>query len=51
MSAFYLLVIASISVAAAFLVAFIWSVRNDQFEDRQGSAMRILHEDQLKTNK
>lgn len=48
-----MLVIASIIVAGAFLVAFIWSVRSNQFEDRQGSAMRMLHDDEIKqsTNK
>ena len=44
MSALYLLVLASIGVAAFFLAAFIWSVRSNQFEDQEGSAMRMLHE-------
>jgi len=44
MSVLFILIIASISVAGGFLAAFIWSVRNDQFEDRQGSAMRMLHD-------
>lgn len=53
MSAFYVLVIASIAVAGAFLGAFIWSVRSDQFEDKEGSAMRMLYDDEVKqsTNK
>lgn len=46
MSALFILVIASIIVAGVFLVAFIWSVRNNQFEDQQGSAMRILHDNE-----
>lgn len=48
MSALYLLVIASIAVASVFLGAFIWSVRSDQYEDREGSAMRMLYDDELK---
>lgn len=44
MSALYLLVLASIAVAAVFLVAFIWSVRSNQYEDQKGSAMRMLYD-------
>ena len=51
MSALYLLVIASIMVAFVFLIAFIWSVRSNQFEDQQGSAMRILHDNEVKQSK
>lgn len=47
MSALYLLVLASIAVAAFFLLAFIWSVRSNQFEDQQGSAMRMLHDNEI----
>jgi cbb3-type cytochrome oxidase maturation protein len=47
MSALYMLVIASIVVAAAFLAAFIWSVRTNQFEDQQGAAMRMLYENEI----
>ncbi|HEY9178372.1 MAG TPA: cbb3-type cytochrome oxidase assembly protein CcoS [Flavipsychrobacter sp.] len=46
MSALYLLVLASIAVAAFFLFAFIWSVRSNQFEDQEGSAMRMLHDNE-----
>ncbi len=48
MSALYLLVIISISVAALFLGGFIWSVKNNQYEDQQGAAMRMLYEDEIK---
>jgi cbb3-type cytochrome oxidase maturation protein len=44
MSAFYLLVLASIAVAVTFLFAFIWSVRSNQYEDRKGAAMRMLYD-------
>lgn len=49
MSALYVLVLASITVAAFFLLAFIWSVRSNQYEDKQGAAMRMLHDDEVNT--
>lgn len=45
MSALFILVIASILVAAVFLGAFIWSVRTNQFSDQKGAAMRMLFDD------
>jgi cbb3-type cytochrome oxidase maturation protein len=45
MSVIIVLLIASISVAALFLVAFIWGVRSGQFEDDYSPASRILFED------
>lgn len=42
MSAIIILLIASISVAALFLGAFIWSVRNGQFDDDFSPPQRIL---------
>ena len=48
MSALFLLVIASIIVAGVFLGAFIWSVRSNQFDDQQGSAMRMLYDNDSK---
>ncbi len=47
MSALFLLVIASVCVAGLFLGGFIWSVRNHQFEDQKGAAMRILLDDEI----
>lgn len=47
MSALYILVLVSIVVAAFFLIAFIWSVRSNQYEDRQGAAMRMLQDDEI----
>jgi cbb3-type cytochrome oxidase maturation protein len=41
-----LLLIASLSVSVIFLLAFIWSVRNKQFDDEYSSSMRILFDDQ-----
>ena len=45
MSALYVLVIVSICVAGLFLAAFLWCVNNNQYEDQEGSAMRILYDD------
>lgn len=45
MSVIILLLGASLAVAATFLAAFIWSVRNGQFEDDYSPAHRILFED------
>ncbi|HTN47624.1 MAG TPA: cbb3-type cytochrome oxidase assembly protein CcoS [Flavipsychrobacter sp.] len=45
MSALFILVLASISVAAVFLGAFIWSVRDNQFNDQKGAAIRMLFDD------
>jgi cbb3-type cytochrome oxidase maturation protein len=45
-SVLILLLIASLSVSVIFLVAFIWSTRNKQFDDQFSSSMRILFEDQ-----
>jgi cbb3-type cytochrome oxidase maturation protein len=44
MSAIVILLIASISVAAIFLAAFIWSVRNGQFDDEFSPPQRMLFE-------
>jgi len=45
MNVIIVLLIASISVAAVFLAAFIWAVRSGQFEDDYSPASRILFED------
>ncbi len=45
MSVIIVLLIASISVASLFLAAFIWSVRNGQYDDEIAPAVRILFDD------
>ncbi len=40
------LILASLSVATTFLLAFWWAVRNGQFDDTYTPSMRILFEDQ-----
>lgn len=44
MSVLYILILASLAVAGGFLVAFLWSVKNNQYEDQEGAAMRMLHD-------
>jgi cbb3-type cytochrome oxidase maturation protein len=45
MSVILILLIASISVAAVFLFAFLWGVKSGQFEDDYSPASRILFDD------
>lgn len=47
MSALYVLVIVSICVAGLFLGAFIWCVKNNQYEDKEGASMRMLYDDDI----
>jgi cbb3-type cytochrome oxidase maturation protein len=42
MSVIILLLIVSICIAGGFLVAFMWSVRDGQFDDDYSPARRIL---------
>ena len=42
MSVILILILASLTVAVAFLISFIWAVRNGQYEDTCTPAMRIL---------
>ena len=46
MSVILILILASLAVAVAFLVGFIWAVKAGQFEDTCTPAMRILSEDE-----
>jgi cbb3-type cytochrome oxidase maturation protein len=48
MSAIVILLIASISVAALFLAAFIWSVKKGQFDDDFSPPRRILFDEPAK---
>jgi cbb3-type cytochrome oxidase maturation protein len=42
MSVIILLILASLTVAVAFLGGFIWAVRNGQYDDTSTPALRIL---------
>lgn len=48
MSALFVLVSLSLVVAGSFLGAFIWSVRDNQYEDNKGAALRMLHDSEQK---
>jgi cbb3-type cytochrome oxidase maturation protein len=45
MSVIPVLIIASIVVAGGFLAAFIWAVRNGQFDDTYSPGVRILFDE------
>ena len=45
MSVIIILLIASITVAALFLIAFLWSVKSGQYEDEESPPIRMLFED------
>jgi cbb3-type cytochrome oxidase maturation protein len=51
MSVIVILLIASISVAALFLGAFIWNIKSGQYDDEYGSSVRILFDDTTKETK
>lgn len=46
MNIFYLLIGVSLFVALIFLGAFIWAVRNGQFDDNETPSMRVLFDDE-----
>lgn len=46
MSALFILVIASILVAGGFLGAFLWSVRDGQYDDQLGASWRSIYDDE-----
>lgn len=45
MSVIILLIIFSVIVATAFLIAFIWAVRSGQFDDTKSPSVRMLFDD------
>ena len=45
MIALFCLIIISIALGATGLVAFIWCLKNDQYDDINGAAQRILFQD------
>jgi len=46
MSVIIVLLLASLSIALIFLGAFLWSVRNRQYDDDYSPPRRILFDDQ-----
>lgn len=47
MSVLFILIIVSLAVAIFFLVLFIWSVQNGQYEDEYTPSIRMLMDDDL----
>jgi cbb3-type cytochrome oxidase maturation protein len=45
LSVMIILLLASIAVATGFLVAFIWSVKNGQYDDEESPPLRMLFDD------
>ena len=45
MSAIIIMLIGSLLIAGGFLIAFLWSVRDGQFDDDYSPAHRILFDD------
>ncbi|MFM7858819.1 MAG: cbb3-type cytochrome oxidase assembly protein CcoS [Flammeovirgaceae bacterium] len=48
MNIIIVLICISLSVAVIFLLAFLWSMRNGQFDDTYGPSVRMLFEDKKK---
>lgn len=42
MSAFFIMIGASLLIAVGFLIAFIWSVKSNQYEDDYTPSVRML---------
>lgn len=52
MEALFILIVASVIVAVGFLIAFIWNVKDGQFDDDYTPSVRILFDDEvIKENK
>jgi len=45
-----ILIAASLLVAASFLIAFLWAVRNGQYKDTYTPSVRILFDDEKKSS-
>jgi cbb3-type cytochrome oxidase maturation protein len=48
MGAFYIMISASLLLAVGFLLAFIWSVKSNQYEDDYTPSIRILFDNTKK---
>lgn len=46
MSVMYMLIAFSLILAAMFLLAFIWAMRDGQYEDKYTPSVRILFDDE-----
>lgn len=50
MSVLFMTIAISFIIALVFLFSFIWSVKNGQFEDTDGPAVRMLFDDKKTTH-
>ena len=50
MSVIFILMVSSLILATAFLIAFLWSVKSGQWDDKYTPSVRILFDEQ-KTEK
>lgn len=48
MSVIIILLLASLSVAICFLLAYVWSTKSGQFDDTYSPGQRILYDDHPK---
>lgn len=48
MSVIIILLIVSIGIAVAFLIAFLWSINDGQMDDTSSPAQRIFFDESLK---
>ncbi|REJ81147.1 MAG: cbb3-type cytochrome oxidase assembly protein CcoS [Bacteroidetes bacterium] len=51
MSVIFLLIIISLLIAIGFLLAFLWSVRDGQYDDDYTPSVRILFEEETDNSK
>ncbi|MDZ4663685.1 MAG: cbb3-type cytochrome oxidase assembly protein CcoS [Bacteroidota bacterium] len=49
MSVIFILIIASLTIAIGFLIAFIWSVKTNQYDDDYTPSVRILFDNELRS--
>lgn len=47
MSALFLLISISLTVALGFLIAFLWATKSGQYDDDYSPSVRILYDDQI----
>ena len=50
MSVILVLIGASLFVAIGFLIAFIWAVKNGQYDDKYTPSVRMLFDDEVNNN-
>ncbi len=51
MSVIFILIGASLLIAIGFLIAFLWSVKTNQFEDDYTPSIRMLFDNDIKQSK